>query len=106
MINGKSRHRRPDPLVLLVAAVLLCAIMTTAATGGGKFDSSPGPDAIYRTQSRDSGFTLASMGSEGGRLNVSLTPPTDLSHDFPTYQGSVPIRETLSQVFLFLRYPW
>ena len=106
MIRGKSHHRRPDPLVLLVTAVILCAVLTTAATAGEMFNFFPKSKLISRSKPQDSGFTVAGMGSAGGGLNVSLTPPNKLPIDFLDGWESAQNQEMLSNVFLFLRYPW
>ena len=106
MIRGNSHHRRPDPLLLLAAAVVLCAVMTTAATAGESFNFFPKPHSSYRLDPEDNGFIVASMDRSGGLVNVSLTPPRGLPHDFLDGQESAKNQETLSSVFLFLRYPW
>lgn len=106
MITGKSHHRRPDPLLLLAAAVLLGAVMTAAATAGELFNSSPVSGTLYRPQLTDGGFVVASMGQNGGGLSVSLTPPYQPARDFTNEQAAIQQPETLSQFFLLLRYPW
>jgi hypothetical protein len=60
----------------------------------------------YRLKHQESGFTVTSMGSSGGRLNVSLTPPIKLPQDFLDGQRAAQNQEMLSNVFLFVRYPW
>jgi hypothetical protein len=106
MIRGKCHHRRPDPLLLLVVVVILCAAMTSAATAGELFNFFSKSDLVYRPKPQDSGFTVASMGNTGGGLNVSLTPPSKLPQDFLDGRDSAQNQEMLSNVFLFLRYPW
>lgn len=106
MIRGKSHHRRPDPLLLLVIAVILCSSMTTAAIAGELFNFFPKSVLVYEVKPQDSGFTLASMGNTGGGVTVSLTPPNKLPQDFLDGGESVQNQEMLSNVFLFLRYPW
>lgn len=106
MIRGKSHHRRPDPLLLLVAVVVLCAVMTTVSTASELVNFFPKPDTGYRLQPQVGGFTVASMGHTGGGLSVSLTPPRELPQDFLDGRGSAQNQEMLSNVFLFLHYPW
>jgi hypothetical protein len=106
MLKGNSHHRRPDPLLLLAVAVLLCAVMTSAATAGDVFNARPGTGGNHRPQVQDCGFTVASVGNEGAGLSVSLTPPYRMSEGFAREQGMAPKQETLSQVFLYVRYPW
>jgi hypothetical protein len=106
MIRGKSHHRWPDPFLLLIAVVMLCAVMTTAATAGELFNFFPKPELIYQLKQEDSGFTVTRVGGSGGGLNVSLTPPTKLPQDFLDGQEAAQSQETLSNVFLFVRYPW
>ncbi len=106
MIRGKSHHRRHDPLLLFLTAVILCSAMTTTATAGELFNSFPKSDQVYRPKPQDSGFTVASMGNTGGGLNVSLTPPNKLPRDFLDGRDAAQNQEVLSNVFLFLRYPW
>jgi hypothetical protein len=106
MIRGKSHHCRPDPLQLLVIAVILCSAMTTAATAGEVFNFFPKSVLVYQAKPQDNGFTVASMGNSGGGVNVSLTSPNKLPQDFLDGGGSVQNQEMLSNVFLFLRYPW
>jgi hypothetical protein len=106
MIRRKSHHRRPDPLLLLVIAVILCSALTTAATAGEVYNFFPKSVLVYKAKPRDSGFTVASMGNTGGNVAVSLTPPNKLPQDFLDGGASVQNQEMLSNVFLFLRYPW
>lgn len=106
MIRGKSHRRRPDPLLLLAAVVILGAVMTSAATAGELFNFFPKPQSIYGLQSQDDGFTVASMDHTGGGFNVSLTPPHELPQDFLDGQESAQKQEMLSHVFVFFRYPW
>jgi hypothetical protein len=106
MITGKSHYRKPDPLLLLASAVLLCAVMTTAAAAGDGIDFLPAPAVIPHVPVDDSGFTLASVGHEGGKVRMSLVPPYPMARISPGEQRSIHRQETLSQVFLFLHYPW
>jgi hypothetical protein len=106
MIRGKSHHRWPDPFVLLIAIVVLCAVMTTAASAGELFSFFPKPELIYQLKHENSGFTVTRVGSNGGGLNVSLTPPIKLPQDFLDGQGTAKNQEMLSNVFLFVSYPW
>ena len=106
MIRRKSHHRRPDPLLLLVIAVILCSAMTTAATAGELYNFFPKSVLVYKAKPQDSGFTVASMGNTGAGVTVSLTPPNRLPQDFLDGGESVQNQEMLSNVFLFLRYPW
>ena len=106
MIRGKSHRRRLDPLLLLIAVVMLGALMTTAATAGEIFNFFPLTDSAYRLQPQDSGIMVASMGHEGGELNVSLTPPHELPHDYHDGRITASKQAMLSRVFLFIRYPW
>jgi hypothetical protein len=106
MLKANIHHRRPDPLLLLVAAVLLCAVMTTAATAGDVFNASSESGVIRRPQAQDNGFTLASVGHEGGGVSVSLTPPYPISRDSAGELAMIQKQDMLSQVFLYVRYPW
>ena len=106
MIRGKSHHRRPDPLLLLVIAVILCSAITTAATAGELYNFFPKSVLVYKAKPQDSGFTVASMGSAGGSVTVSLTPPNKLPQDFLDGGESARNQEMLSNVFLFFHYPW
>jgi hypothetical protein len=106
MIRGKRHHRRPDPLLLLAIAVILCSAMTTAATADELYNFFPKSVLVYKAKPQDSGFTVASMGHVGAGVTVSLTPPNRLPQDFLDGGESVQNQEMLSTVFLFLRYPW
>jgi hypothetical protein len=106
MIRGKSHHRRPDPLLLLAIVVILCSAVTTAATAGESFNFFPKSVLAYQSRSQDGGFTVASMGTTGGGVTVSLTPPNKVPQDFLDGGESVQNQEMLSNIFLFLRYPW
>jgi hypothetical protein len=106
MIRGNSHHRRPDPFLLLIAAVILGVVMTSAATAGEYFNFLPKPQSAYGLQSQDDGVIVASMGHSGGAVNVSLTPPQELPQDFLEAQGATRPREMFSHVFVFVRYPW
>ena len=106
MIRGKSHRRRPDPLLLLAAAVVLGAVMTTAVTAGELFNFFPRPESAYRLTPQDSGYTVARMGHSGGGLHVSLTPPRELPQDFHDGGDSAQGEDMLSHVYVYLRYPW
>jgi hypothetical protein len=106
MIRGKSHHRRSDPLLLLTIAVILCSAMTTVATADELYNFFPKSVLVYQAKPQDSGFTVASMGNTGAGVTVSLTPPNKLPQDFLDGGESVQNQEMLSNVFLFLRYPW
>lgn len=106
MITGKSHHRKPDPLLLLAGTVLLCAVMTSIATAADVIDFLPAPEVIPHTSLHDSGFTLANVGHEGGKVRMSLISPYPMAQISPVEQRSIQRQETLSQVFLFLHYPW
>lgn len=106
MFHGKSHHRRPDPLLLFVALVLLGAAITGAASAGESTNFFTKTDAGYHAQSQDNGLLLASMGRNGGVLNVSLTPPNQHPHGHQDAQYPARQQDVLSEVFLFLRYPW
>jgi hypothetical protein len=106
MLRGISHHRRPDPFMLFVTAVILCSAVTTTASAGELFNFFPKSDTVYRPKPKGSGFTVASMGNTGGGLNVSLTPPNKLPRDFLDGRDTAQNEEMLSNVFLFLRYPW
>jgi len=106
MIRGKSHHRRPDPLLLLAIAVILCSAMTTVVTAGELYTFFPKSVLAYQARSQEDGLTLASMGNGGGGVAVSLTPPNKLPQDFLDGGKSVQNQEMLSNIFLFLRYSW
>jgi len=106
MIRGKSHHRRPDPLLLLVIAVILCSAITTAATAGELYNFFPKSVLVYKAKPQDNGFTVASMGTAGAGVTFSLTSPNKLPQDFLDGGDSARNQEMLSNVFLFLHYPW
>ena len=106
MIRGKSHHRRPDPLLLLVIAVILCSAMTTAATAGELYNFFPKSVLVYKAKPQDNGFTVASMGNTGAGVTFSLTSPNKLPQDFLDGGDSARNQEMLSNVFLFFHYPW
>ena len=106
MIRGKRHHRRPDPLLLLAIAVILCSALTTAATAGELYNFFPKSVLVYQAKPQNNGFIIASMGNSGGGVSVSLTPPNKLPQDFLDGGESIQNQEMLSNVFLFLRYPW
>jgi hypothetical protein len=106
MIRGNSHHRWPDPFLMLIAVVVLCAVMTTAATAGEMFNFFPKPVLGYQLKSQDGGFTVTRVGNSGGGLNVSLKPPIKLPQDSLDGRGAGQNQEMLSNVFLFVRYPW
>ena len=86
--------------------MVLCAVMTTAATAGELFNFFPKPELVYQLKHKDSGITVTRVGNSGGGLNVSLTPPIKLPQDFLDGRGAAQNQEMLSNVFLFVRYPW
>ena len=106
MIRGKSHYRRPDSLLMLAVATILCSTMTTAVTADELIHIIPKSVLVSHVKPRDSGITVASMGITGGGVTVSLTPPNKLPQDFLDGGEAVQNQEMLSNVFLFLRYPW
>ena len=106
MFRGKSHHRWPDPFLLLIAVVILGAVMTSAASAGELSGFFPKPELIYQLKHENSGVTVTRVGSNGGGLNVSLTPPIRLPKDFLDGQGTAKNQEMLSNVFLFVSYPF
>jgi hypothetical protein len=107
MIRGKGHYRKPDPLMLLAAAVVLGAVVTTAALAAETFNffARSGTDYRISPQAND-GFSVASLGEAGAGLRVSLTPPREHSQDYVGSRVSTQAKETFSHVFFFLRYPW
>ena len=49
MIRGKGHYRKPDPLLVLAAAVVLGAVLTTAAMAGETFNILARPGSGWRT---------------------------------------------------------
>jgi hypothetical protein len=107
MIRGKGHYRKPDPLLVLAAAVVLGAVLTTAAMAGETFNILARPGSGYQAPSpRDAGFSVASLGENGANLRVSLTPPRGYSRENADGRVRTQGKETLSNVYFFLRYPW
>lgn len=105
MIRGRGHFRMPDPLLLLAAAVVLGAVVTTAATAGEPFVGYS--HTYYREAPQDgAGLPLARLGRTGGGLHLSLTPPRELSQGFTDGQAPAQGQEPLSHIFLFVSYPW
>jgi hypothetical protein len=107
MIRGKCHYRKPDPLLLLAAAVALGVVMTTAAIAGEPFSFFPQTDMIYQASPQDKGgYRLARLGHAGGGLSVSLTPPRELQQGSPASGGSAEDLGKLSDIFFVLHFPW
>jgi hypothetical protein len=107
MIRGKGHYRKPDPLLVLAAAVVLGAVLTTAAMAGETFNIFAKPGSDYQAPLlRDAGFSVASLGENGAGLRVSLTPPRGDSRGYVDSRVTTQGKETFSNVYFFLRYPW
>lgn len=107
MIRGKGHYRKPDPLLVLAAAVVLGAVLTTAAMAGETFNILAKPGSGYQAPSlQDAGFSVASLGENGAGLRVSLTPPRGYARENADSRVRTQGKETFSNVYFFLRYPW
>jgi hypothetical protein len=107
MNRGKCHYRKPDPLLLLAAAVALGVVMTTAAIAGEPISFFPQTDTTYQASPQDKGgYTLARLGHAGGGLSVSLTPPRELQQGSLASGGSAVEMAKLSDIFFVLRFPW
>jgi hypothetical protein len=107
MISAKGHSRKPDPLLLLIAAVVLGAFVSTAAMAGDPSEPFTKSDAACRISRQDSdGYSLARMGCEGAAVRVSMTPPRGFAQDLVDGRAVVQRQDTLSPVFLFVRYAW
>jgi hypothetical protein len=102
MMSGHRHYRKPDPLVLLVAAVALGALMTSVVNAGeGPATAGPGAGTGL-----SSGLIGTDLGTKGARLQVSLTPPPEVEASFLGSGASERELNGLSDIFLSLRYPW
>ncbi len=99
MMNGHHHYRKPDPLLLLVAAVALGALMTTAVNAGED-------TAFARPTGSGQGLVATDIGATGARLQVSLTPPSEVEASFLNSGAKQRDLDRLSDIFLSLRYPW
>ena len=99
MIRGHRHHRKPDPLLLLVAAVALGVAMTTVVNAGER--------DLYASQfSVDQGIVTTAIGAKGACLQVSLSPPPEVETSLIRSGANERDLERLSDIFLSLRYPW
>jgi hypothetical protein len=107
MIRGKCHYRKPDPLLLLAAAVVLGVVMTTAAIAGEAISFFPQTNTIYQASPQDKGgYALASIGHAGGGLSVTLTPPRELQQTSLASGGSAEEMGKLTDIFFVLHFPW
>jgi hypothetical protein len=105
MMRGHHHYRKPDPLLLLVAAVALGVVMTTVVNAGEPvMVTTP---ALSGSQfSTDQGVVVTDIGARGTRLQVSLTPPPEVEASFIRSGASERDLDRLSDIFLSLHYPW
>ena len=102
MMSGHRHYRKPDPLVLLVAAVALGALTTSVVNAGeGPATAWPGAGS-----SLSSGLIGTGLGTKGAQLQVSLTPPPEVEASFQSSGASERELNGLSDIFLSLRFPW
>ena len=105
MKREHRRYRKPDPLLLLAAAVALGAVMTTAVNAGERtgFATSGLSGSQFPTSH---GLVATSIGASGARLQVSLTPPPEVEASFLGSGANQRDLDRLSDIFLSLHYPW
>jgi len=106
-MRGKRHYRKFDPLLLLVVAVTLGAVMTTAVNAAEPSMYIPHIDPTFQTFPIDSnGYRLAQMRDAGAGLHVSLSPPPEIEESFLASGGTEQNMGKLPDVFLSIRYPW
>ncbi len=107
MMKGYRHYRKPDPLLLLVAAVALSTVMTTAVNAGeGPALAHPGVANSLFSTGTGQGLVATDIGTTGARLQVSLSPPPEVEASFLSSGASKRELNGLSDIFLSLRYPW
>ncbi len=105
MIRGHRHHRKPDPLLLLVAAVALGVVTTTVVNAGEPIVFTT--PALSGSQfSTGQGVVGTAIGARGARLQVSLSPPPEVETSLIRSGANERDLERLSDIFLSLYYPW
>lgn len=75
MMRSRRHYRKPDSLLLLVAAVVLGALMNSAVNAGELIDYRPSdPGTRLMSLFMDDGY-VHDPGNPTSRLQVSFTPP-------------------------------
>jgi len=97
-MNRKNLTRKPDPLMLLVAAVVLGAVMSTTVRAAEPFQFKP-QDRLAGLVSMfgEEGYRVTRLGNTDAGLHVSMTPPAGVKG------GS---KHGLKNMYLSIRLPW
>jgi hypothetical protein len=106
-MRGKRHYRKFDPLLLLVVAVTLGAVMTTAVNAAEPSMFIPHIDPAIQTFPIDSyGYRIAQVHDTGAVLHISMSPPPEINDSFLASGGREQGLGKFSDVFLSIRYPW
>jgi hypothetical protein len=105
MMRGHRYYRKPDPLLLLVAAVAL-GVVTTTVVNAGERDLFATAALSASQFSVDQGMVGTDIGTRGARLQVSLSPPPEVETSLIRSGASERDLDHLSSIFLSLYYPW
>ena len=106
-MNGRHHFRKPDPLLLLVAAITLGAVMSTTVNAAEPVI----PSMAFRQPELFStfdgnGFRLSRIGDTNAGLHVSLQPPAEVEQTASANSGSQQDLKDLLDVYLSVRLPW
>jgi len=89
MMRNSRHYRKPHSLLLLVAAMALGAVMTSAVNAGELIDYRPAdPGTRLMSLFMDNGY-VHDPGNPDSRLQVSFTPPPVASAAARAGRGSV-----------------
>ncbi len=89
MMRSRRHYRRPDSLLLLVAAVILGVVMTSAVHAGELISYRPAdPGTRLMSLFMEDGYQHDAA-NPGSRLQVSFTPPPMSSDAARAGRGSV-----------------
>jgi hypothetical protein len=106
-MSGRHHFRKPDPLLLLVAAITLGVVMTTAVNAGEPVRLSQAfQQTKWLSDFDDNGYRVSRIGDTAAGVHVSMLPPPEAEEAVAANDGSQWDLKNLLDVYLTIRLPW
>jgi len=106
-MRANNLTRKADPLMLLVAAVVLAAVMSTAVQAAEPFQFNPQQGLTSLAAVFDeSGYRVTTLGHSGTGLHVSMSPPSGARESYFAGAGTRHNPVNMSDIYLSIRLPW
>lgn len=106
-MSGRHHFRRPDPMLLLVAAVTIGTVMSmTVKAAEPVIPVSAFQQAQHFAAFDDDGFRVGRIGDTDAGLHVSMLPPPEFAKAMPASSTSNQDLKNMLDVYLTVRLPW